>query len=212
MSRTAKMADSSSSRQQQIRLFRSEWLEKLTIITPVGFIAAWSVLVPALIWLAWGTTDTMTASVLVLGGFAFWGLFEYSMHRFVFHWKPKNDLLRSFVFIMHGNHHADPNDPLRNLMPLVASIPITGTVWLAMYGLLGAKSTWAFVGFIIGYIIYDMLHYACHQWPMKGRMWTVFKKHHMRHHHARKEGNYAISTLFFDRLFGTRVVSLKAAD
>lgn len=209
MSRKIAMVDPTS-HSQQIRLFSNQWLERCTVITPVGFVATWSVLIPALVWLAWGTADQAVAMLLGVGGLLFWFLFEYGMHRWVFHWKPRHRLLQSFVFIMHGNHHADPNDPLRNLMPPVASIPITGSVWLVFLALFGAAGTWAFVGFIIGYVIYDMLHYACHQWPMKSRVWLPFKKHHMRHHFGVNEGNYAISGLPLDRLFRTQVESLKA--
>ena len=197
------------SHSQQIRLFRNERIEKLTVVTPRGFLATWAVLLAFIGWTAWGTASLPTAVVLIGAGLIGWGLFEYAMHRFVFHWQPDSPMLQQFVFIMHGNHHADPNDPLRNLMPPIAGIPINGAVWLTLFVLFGASANWAFFGFIAGYICYDMLHYACHQWPMKGRVGMMFKRHHMRQHHGAQEGNYAISTLFFDRLFRTRVTSLK---
>lgn len=211
MSRKIVMVESTS-HSQQIQLFQNRWLERCTVITPVGFAATWAVFIPLLVWLAWSSASVTgtEASLLGLGGLLFWFVFEYGMHRWVFHWKPRHRLLQSFVFIMHGNHHADPNDPLRNLMPPIASIPITGSVWLVFLALFGAAGTWAFVGFIVGYVIYDMLHYACHQWPMKGKVWLPFKKHHMRHHFGANEGNYAISGLVLDRMLGTHVHSLKA--
>lgn len=208
MSRKPVMVEPTS-HPQKIRLFRNDWLERFTVITPVGFAATWAVLTPLLVWLAWGTAAPLQAALLCVGGLAFWCLFEYSLHRWAFHWKPRSKMLQTFVFIMHGNHHAEPNDPLRNLMPPIASIPITGSVWLVFLALLGDAGTWAFVGFIIGYVIYDMLHYACHQWPMKGRFWLPFKRHHMRHHFGAEEGNYAISALVLDRIMGSQVKSLK---
>lgn len=211
MSRKATMADPSS-HLQQVQLFSHPWLERFTVITPVGFAITWAVLMPLLVWLAWGSANLPQALLLGIGGLLFWAVFEYSMHRYAFHWKPKSKLLQGFVYIMHGNHHDVPNDPLRNLMPPIASIPITGSVWLLFLGVMGAPGTWAFVGFIIGYIIYDMLHYACHQWPMKSRVWLPFKKHHMRHHFGAQEGNYAISALFLDRLMRSRVDSLKPSN
>lgn len=180
------------------------------MITPVGFAITWAILMPLLVWLAWGSANVLQAAVLGLAGLMFWGIFEYVIHRYSFHWKPKSKLFQSFVYIMHGNHHDVPNDPLRNLMPPIASIPITGSVWLLFIALFGFVSTWAFIGFLVGYIVYDMLHYACHQWPMKSRLWLPFKKHHMRHHFGANEGNYAITALFLDRVMGSRVESLKA--
>ncbi|MCX7284500.1 MAG: sterol desaturase family protein [Novosphingobium sp.] len=200
----------STSQAQQVQLFRHAWLERLTVITPVGFAITWAILMPLLVWLAWGSANVLQAAVLGLAGLMFWGIFEYVIHRYSFHWKPKSKLFQSFVYIMHGNHHDVPNDPLRNLMPPIASIPITGSVWLLFIALFGFVSTWAFIGFLVGYIVYDMLHYACHQWPMKSRLWLPFKKHHMRHHFGANEGNYAITALFLDRVMGSRVESLKA--
>lgn len=192
-----------------IRLFQNERLERLTVITPFGFVMTWAPVLPLVAWTAWDTASALEAALLVSAGLLFWGLFEYAMHRYAFHWEPKSALLKQFVFIMHGNHHDHPNDPLRNLMPPIAGLPITAVVWLALIAVLGDKAHWVFLGFLFGYLAYDMLHYACHQWPMKGRLGMMFKRHHMRHHHSRKPGNYAVSTLFFDRLFGTRLTSLK---
>lgn len=194
---------------QQIQLFRNERLEKLTVVTPVGFLMVWGAILPLIAWTALGTASAPVAIAMVVAGLFGWGLFEYVMHRFVFHWEPSNALLQQFVFLMHGNHHEAPNDPMRNLMPPAAGIPIIGTVWLVLLALFGSATNWAFFGFVIGYICYDMLHYACHQWPMKGRIGMMFKRHHMRHHYGAQDGNYAISTLFFDRWFRTRVTSVK---
>lgn len=192
-----------------IRLFQNERLERLTVITPFGFLLAWAPILPMIVWIAWDTAGAVDVLLLVGAGLLFWGLFEYAMHRFAFHWKPKSSLMKQFVFIMHGNHHDHPNDPQRNLMPPIASMPIAAALWLAMFALLGDRAHWFFLGFILGYLAYDILHYACHQWPMKGRVGMMFKRHHMRHHHSPKPGNYAVSTLFFDRLFGTHLTSLK---
>lgn len=208
MSRKPTMSQPSS-HTQQIQLFSHPWLERFTVITPVGFAMTWAMLMPLLVWFAWGSASVPVALALGVGGLMFWGVFEYAMHRYPFHWEPKSKLLQSFVYIMHGNHHDVPNDPLRNLMPPIASIPITGSVWLLFLAVFGFVGTWAFVGFLIGYIIYDMLHYACHQWPMKSRIWLPFKRHHMRHHFGAYEGNYAITALFLDRVMGSRVEALK---
>src|SRR3546814_16967356 len=79
-----------------------------------------------------------------------WTLTEYALHRFVFHWEPKSAVLRRSVFIMHGNHHAVPNDPLRNLMPPVVSLPVAGLFWVGMLALFGSGGPWLFLGFFGG--------------------------------------------------------------
>lgn len=201
--------DRAPSHSQQIRLFQNDWVEKLTVITPTSFLLTWATILTFIGWRAWGTAAAPTAVLLGILGFLGWGFFEYATHRYVFHWQPRSETLKRFVFIMHGNHHADPNDPLRNLMPPIAGIPINCAVWLILLALFGSTANCVFFGFVVGYVGYDMLHYACHQWPMKSRVGMMFKRHHMRHHHGAQDGNYAISTLFFDRIFHTRVTTLK---
>jgi sterol desaturase/sphingolipid hydroxylase (fatty acid hydroxylase superfamily) len=98
---------------------------------------------------------------------------------------------------------------MRNLMPFVVSLPIASLVWLASVALLGASGTWLFLGWISGYVMYDLVHFACHQWPMKGRFGSALKRHHMRHHYVDETGNYAISAIFWDRVFGSRITTLK---
>lgn len=194
---------------QQIRLFRNEQLERLTVISPRGFAVIWCVLLPCIAWVGWGSASLPVAIALFVAGISIWSVFEYAMHRYLFHWKSDIRLIQKFVFLMHGNHHADPNDRLRNLMPPLASIPIASMVWAPLVLVLGPSGTWVFLGFMTGYVAYDITHYACHQWPMKGRLAFMLKRHHMRHHHVGQHGNYAITALFWDRVFGSLIRSVK---
>jgi 4-hydroxysphinganine ceramide fatty acyl 2-hydroxylase len=193
----------------QIRLFHNEKLERLSRISLIGFLGVWCILMPMVVWIGWRTAEPIIAAGLFLGGLFFWFPFEYGMHRFLFHWKPHEKLLARCVFVMHGNHHANPNDRLRNLMPPIASLPIAATVWAGFALLFGAAGTWAFVGFILGYIGYDLTHYACHQWPMKGSIGARLKRHHLRHHHVTLDGNYAITAPALDRAFNSKINSIK---
>jgi 4-hydroxysphinganine ceramide fatty acyl 2-hydroxylase len=193
--------------QTRIRLFENRWLEKLTVISVPGFIALWAMGLPFIAWQAWGTTDIAAALALAIAGVTLWTLTEYVLHRFVFHWQPASALFAQFVFIMHGNHHAVPNDPLRNLMPPMVSLTVGGLVWAGCVALVGPAGSWLFLGWIGGYVAYDLVHYACHQWPMKSWLGRVLKTHHMRHHHLHEEGNYAITGMMWDRLFRTRLMS-----
>jgi 4-hydroxysphinganine ceramide fatty acyl 2-hydroxylase len=189
--------------QSRIRLFENRWLEKLTVMSAPTFIALWALGLPLIAWNAWGTASSAVAIPLLAAGLLLWTIAEYSLHRFVFHWKPVSTLMGQAVFVMHGNHHAVPNDPLRNLMPAIVSLPLGGLIWVAMAALLGPQGSWLFLGFMAGYVTYDLAHYACHQWPMKGRFARILKTHHMRHHHLNEDGNYAITGMGWDRLFRT---------
>ena len=195
----------------RIRLFRNPWLEKLTVIHLSAFIALWAGLLPAIGVTGLYVAPTLWAVPLVGAGLIVWTLTEYALHRYVFHFEPRSPMLQQAMFVIHANHHADANDPLRNLMPPIVSIPVGMAVWSLSVWVLGAQGTWFLLGFMTGYVVYDLVHYACHQFPMKGRMARMLKTHHMRHHHFKVEGNYAITGMIWDRVFATRISSVGKA-
>ncbi|MEE4453617.1 sterol desaturase family protein [Novosphingobium resinovorum] len=170
-------------------------------------------MLPAIAAAGWTNARPLAAPHQALGliaaGLVVWVLFEYAMHRYLFHLQSELALVKWFVFLIHGNHHASPNDPMRGLMPLPVSMGVGALVWALCLALLGAPGTWLLLGFMSGYVFYDAIHFACHQWPMRGRLGSAFKRHHMRHHHVDEHGNYAISAIFLDRLFRSRITSLR---
>lgn len=194
---------------ERTRLFGSPLLESLTVISAPAFIALWVVVLPAILICAVMVAPTAWAPALIVAGLLVWSLTEYALHRFVFHFEARSRLVKRWIFIIHGNHHADSNDPLRNLMPPVVSLPVCGLVWLACIGAIGPAGTWVLLGFMSGYVTYDLVHYACHQWPMKSRFARMLKVHHMRHHHLNVRGNYAITGMAWDRLLATRISSTR---
>jgi len=189
----------------RVRLFGNPLLEALTVISAPAFIALWAVGLPAILVFALLYAPTSWAPLLVVAGLIGWTITEYALHRFVFHFDARWAVIKRVIFIIHGNHHADPNDPLRNLMPPIVSLPVGGLIWAALVTIIGPEGTWSFLGFMTGYVAYDLVHFACHQWPMKGRFARILKVHHMRHHHLHARGNYAITGMVWDRLLATRI-------
>ena len=200
------------SRPPRVRLFSNRHLEKLTLISPRTFAVSWAVFLPLIAWVGWGSASFLSAFGLAAAGMLGWTLFEYLMHRHLFHLETEQPALKWLVYLIHGNHHDDPNDPLRGLMPLVVSVPVGGLIWLVSVAAFGRIGTWPFLGFMSGYVVYDGIHYACHQWPMRRGLSAMLKRHHMRHHYVGQDGNFAISALFWDSVFGTRIRSLRRPD
>lgn len=187
--------------QYRIKLFDNRWLDQLTVISAPVFISVWAA---GLVLIAWAAAKANSPyPLLIVPGVLLWTLVEYAMHRYFFHWQPKSEKLQQLVFIMHGNHHAVPNDRLRNLMPLVVSMPVGALIWTGMVALAGPSGNWLFMGFAIGYVFYDLVHYTCHQQSMNSRLGRALKLHHMHHHYQRETGNYSITLIFWDRVFGT---------
>lgn len=191
----------------RIRLFNSPALERLTVISAPAFIAIWALVLPLIAVFGTISAATLWAPAWIAAGVLVWTGVEYMLHRFVFHFQTNVELLQRVIFIIHGNHHADPNDPLRNLMPPIISIPVGLGVWALSLWAFGPAGTWFMLGFLAGYVCYDLVHFACHQWPMKGRIARALKTHHMRHHHLHTSGNYAITGMMWDRILSTRIPS-----
>jgi len=196
------------SRPPQIRLFRSDWMERLTVVSPRGFALTWSAVLLFVSFEGWGSTSVAAAIGFIALGLSCWTLFEYVMHRFIFHLKLRSDWGRRLIFVMHGNHHVAPEDQCRNIMPPAVSMAILAPFWAVFVLLLGAAGSVLFLGFAIGYVGYDSVHYACHQFPMRGPVLGRLRRHHIHHHHAKQEGNYAITAILWDWVFGT-MISLK---
>ena len=83
-------------------------------------------------------------------------------------------MLRRIHFIFHGVHHDYPNDAKRLVMPPSASIPMALGFYFLFDFLLPAGTNHAFfIGFIGGYLVYDMMHYALT--PCKFQKWHLEK-------------------------------------
>lgn len=193
---------------QRVTLFQSKQLEALTLISAKSFAILWALGLPLIALAGWNTADALTGTMLVAAGLLIWIMTEYVAHRFLFHWDTEVAFGKWLVFLMHGNHHVSPNDPLRNLMPPIVSIPVGLLVGTICVALVGPAGTWILLGFMTGYVAYDAVHYACHQAAMRGNLGQALKRHHMRHHHIDEAGNYAITAIFLDYLFGSAIRSV----
>lgn len=182
-------------------------LERLSLMPVKLFFAAWvPFLVVAAIHAAATPLGPIPRSVLVIAGMFLWTLFEYAMHRVVFHLKPRSPFGRRIMFLIHGNHHQNPSDELRNIMPLCVSLTFGALLFLLFQQAPGGTGAPLFFGFVLGYVLYDGVHYACHQWPMGNPVLASLKRHHLRHHHGNSESNFAITFILWDQVFGSQWV------
>jgi dihydroceramide fatty acyl 2-hydroxylase len=141
---------------------------------------------------------------LALGGYALWTLAEYWIHRVIFHFEPEEGFGARLHWMVHGVHHAHPNDPLRLVMPPAASVPLALVFYALFWVVLGADRAFAFgAGFLAGYLAYDMIHYALHHHTPRTRLGRWLRELHMRHHFQDDERGFGISAPYWDRVFGT---------
>jgi dihydroceramide fatty acyl 2-hydroxylase len=199
---------SSASRTDVLRasppMFDSRLLDTLSRVHPLVPVL---IFLPAIALLAlWGLSRSgvLVVLALVLAGYAIWTLFEYWLHRLVFHFEPEQGLGARMHWIIHGVHHDHPNDPLRLVMPPAVSVPLGALVFAVIYVVFGARYGPAIgAGFFSGYLLYDLTHYYLHHFRPRGRLGRVLRERHMRHHFQDETCGFGISAPYWDDIFGT---------
>jgi sterol desaturase/sphingolipid hydroxylase (fatty acid hydroxylase superfamily) len=107
-------------------------------------------------------------------------------------------------FIFHGVHHDYPSDSKRLVMPPSVSIPLAVLFYFLFKLILGGTLVAPFfVGFIAGYLFYDITHYAVHHFNIRNKFWLAIKKHHIRHHFENPELGFGVSSPLWDEIIGT---------
>jgi 4-hydroxysphinganine ceramide fatty acyl 2-hydroxylase len=139
-------------------------------------------------------------------GIFVWTLFEYFMHRYMFHVYSDVPGLSHMHYVIHGMHHVYPTDPYRVIFPPFLSLLVGGLI--ALVGLLFLPSSCFFpgmAGFVTGYCWYEFVHYANHQIKWKNPWLKKLKRHHLLHHHNEiyKDKNYGVTTVLWDHVFRT---------
>jgi sterol desaturase/sphingolipid hydroxylase (fatty acid hydroxylase superfamily) len=186
------------------RMFESRLLDALSRVHPAVVVAIFA---PAVALLAaWGLERVSALGMLGLavGGYAMWTLFEYWLHRVVFHFEPERGLGARMHWIIHGIHHEHPNDPLRLVMPPSVSLPLGAVVFGAIYAVFGGRYAPGLgAGFFAGYLAYDMIHYYVHHFRPRGRVGRMLRERHMRHHFQDETKGFGISAPYWDEVFRT---------
>jgi len=188
-----------------VRIFENPLLERLSKISPLTVLAVYLPIIIFFIWKSFAIgIPAGVFFVLFLSGLAFWTLFEYFMHRYVFHFTPKGKLQERISFIFHGVHHQYPNDKKRLVMPITLSLAIAVLLLSLTWALFGTW-TWAYsAGFTTGYLAYDMTHYSIHHFKPPNIQWVKrLWKSHIDHHFRDSNKGYGVSSPFWDVVFGT---------
>jgi sterol desaturase/sphingolipid hydroxylase (fatty acid hydroxylase superfamily) len=203
------MSDSSSPRRTDVLrasppMFDSRVLDALSRVHPAVPVL---IFVPAIVALmAWGLSQlgALAAVALAVAGYALWTLFEYWLHRIVFHFEPEEGLGARMHWIIHGVHHDHPNDPLRLVMPPAVSVPLGAVVFGVLYLIFGSRySPPLGAGFFAGYLAYDLTHYYLHHFRPRGALGRMLRERHMRHHFQDETRGFGISAPYWDDIFGT---------
>ena len=191
---------------ESIRIFKNPLMEALTHVHPSIPFIVWVPVVLYFLYQSLSVTGANLGAGMVALAFAvgvlFWTLTEYTMHRYVFHFEASTRLGKYVIYLFHGIHHDDPQDPTRLVMPPVISI-VLGFLFYQLFKLtLGPVNHMPFYsGFIAGYLVYDYLHFAIHHFRPKTEWGKQLKEHHMKHHFIAHGAKWGVSSPFWDYIF-----------
>jgi dihydroceramide fatty acyl 2-hydroxylase len=187
------------------RLFEHPLLDKLSrahwLLPPVFY----SPFVAILAWLSLGLLRITIIVPAVLLGYLGWTLLEYFGHRYLFHARLPGKFGARVHFLVHGVHHDHPNDPLRLVMPPLMSAPIMAGAFSIIYALTDFQPVAypVMLGFMMGYVLYDLVHYYVHHNQPKTLIVRALRERHMRHHFHDETRGFGVSAPWWDTVFRT---------
>jgi sterol desaturase/sphingolipid hydroxylase (fatty acid hydroxylase superfamily) len=186
------------------RMFDQNLLEWFSHPHPISLVIIYLPTSAYFVWKSLNTGIPFTTTIaLVATGVFVWTLLEYVIHRFSFHYTPRGRIGMFYAYVIHGVHHAFPEDDSRWLVPPIVSVPISLLLYFAYRWIAKGLFPPLFAGGLMGYLMYDLSHYAMHRGPSRFRLFNVLRKHHMQHHYATPERWYGVSTPLWDYVFRT---------
>ena len=195
-----------SNKDETVRMFENKIMEALSRVHPAVPLIIYLPLVTYFLYLSISTYSVSFVNIffLVVAGIFVWTFIEYVLHKYIFHFEATSEFGKKIHFIFHGVHHDYPSDSRRLVMPPSVSIPLAALFYFIFMYLVGEVYVLPFFsGFIIGYLFYDLTHYAIHHFNMHNKFWLEIKNHHMLHHYHDQDKGYGVSSPLWDLVFGS---------
>lgn len=143
--------------------------------------------------------------LLIIAGIFSWTLIEYALHRFIFHYTPRSEFGRKFVYAAHLSHHENPRATNKLFSSLLISLPVA--IAYLLLALLATRSlhaaTYLFTGLAAGYSGYEWLHFQAHHRRPRLRPFRYLRKYHLLHHYQTPAQRFGVSSPLLDVIFGT---------
>jgi sterol desaturase/sphingolipid hydroxylase (fatty acid hydroxylase superfamily) len=157
------------------------------------------------------TTFSLLGVILsIFLGIFVWSFTEYLLHRGIFHFDdplPDHPFFLWLHFIIHGIHHTIPMDPDRLVFPPTLGVIVFSMIFPILTSLFpGNLGRLVSVGFLIGYVCYDMTHIYIHHGTPWIQHFKEMKKYHNKHHYLDGNKGYGITTKIWDKVFGTELM------
>lgn len=195
---------------RNVILFDIPFIEKITRAEWWHLPTFWSVII--VYFLVQSPLDLISTILTWVVGYFAWTFAEYVLHRYLFHgelfWVTDHRPVKIFHFMIHGFHHAFPQDSKRIVFPIApASIFFLGMLLPSICLFIPTLMHYAFKsGFLAGYITYAMVHYSTHCVNLKSAYLKDLKKYHMLHHYRDGVVGFGVSNKIWDKVFGTEII------
>jgi dihydroceramide fatty acyl 2-hydroxylase len=191
-----------------IRLFDNPLLDWGSRVHPALPALFWTPL--AVVFLVWGAQGLGSAYMTFAwfaAGYIAWIFAEYAIHRWFFHFCPRNAWLRSLLYYVHEHHHRFQERD-RLLAPPLLSLSIGAvlvlTLTLTIVPLVGDRALCVLLsGLVTAYLVYDYTHFIIHFTKPRTRWGRYLRRCHLEHHFRAPDRWFCISWPWLDYLFRT---------
>ena len=154
----------------------------------------------------WQPTDALVP-VATLAVFPF---FEWAVHVFILHWRPKSVgslTIDPLLARDHRRHHVDPRNVPLIFIPWKALLwvtPLAVAIALLAFPRLGLGLTWLAFITVLG-VGYEWMHYLIHSaYKPKTAVYRAIWRNHRQHHFKNEHFWFTVtSSGTADRVFGT---------
>lgn len=167
----------------------------------MGHVANWSIVLSLFTVAYFNKNEISTTEVIsyIGSGLFFWTFAEYLFHRWGYH---KNE---SFFAVGHLMHHDEPEALLG--MPWIINVIALSSITAILVYFFSIRISVASIlvaSFWLGHIWYTLVHHGIHHWDFKWAWFRELKRHH-KVHHKMDDKNLGVTTIFWDRIFKTRI-------
>jgi hypothetical protein len=155
---------------------------------------------------AWMPADALFV-VLLLAAYPF---IEWTIHKFILHWRPRavrGRMIDPGVARNHRDHHRNPDDLVKNLSDTGRNM-ITVYVGAAVVGFTLTRDlrlTLDAVIYVASFaLIYEWAHYLIHSnYRPGGRYLRILRRGHLRHHFRNEQYWYGVAANVADLILRT---------
>lgn len=182
--------------------FANPLLDRLVHVHPVVSVLLFAPVVALCTYAARNQAGGWALAGWAAAGYAAWTLSEYWGHRLVLHYEPEQGLGARLHWLLHGVHHAYPQDVRRSILSPLLSVPMVGGAVYLGCGVGPLPLTFG-AGYALGYLAYDLFHLYLHQASPRNRLLRRLRRLHMRHHFRDDTRGFGISAPYWDTVFGT---------